>query len=179
MKENDIIARITDELTDKFSQNGWKPVTLTMEPSGATLKITPCFTDERNHEHAAFFLCDTPAMNMSGCGNIQELARAVNDFEKNRLESLGSKCACKAYYEKHIRPYSEDDIRRSSAYLDIIHEAWNKSDKSGIYDFIRDFSFADIAMDGDSPERAEELVRLGLHHEFYSDWYKELYGRRP
>lgn len=187
MKENDTMKRIAkevliiDKITNRFNDNDWEPITLTMVPSGATVEITPCFSNDndKNPNHIEFFLCNSDAMNMPGCDNMRDLARELLDFEDNRIKSVKEKHRCNEFYNKYIKPYSNADICKGNSYFDIIYDAWRDSYNISLDELIKNFNFASIAMDGDSPERVKALVKLVRDRDFYSDWYKDLYGHRP
>ena len=175
----DIITRIIDELVNRLNDSDWEPITLTMKPSGETVRVTPCFYGSKDPNQVEFFLLDSTAMNMCGCDNWQDLAHTLLDFEKDRLASIDSKRKCNAFYEKSIKPYSNEEIHKGNEYFEDIYRAWDCKTGVSLSDFMDSFCFADIAKDNDSPERVKELVQLSMNLDTYSDWYKDLYGHRP
>ena len=57
----DIITRIIDELVNRLNDSNWEPITLTMKPSGATVRVTPCFYGSKDPNQVEFFLLNSPA----------------------------------------------------------------------------------------------------------------------
>lgn len=180
--KKDIIERIIDELKTRFEQNSWDEITLTMKPSGDKITIHPCFYDStKNEATVEFFLVNSPSMNIAGCDSIRELAHLLKDYEADRKADIINKADCKKFYDTHIAKYSSDEIKKACDYGYKLMTEWSKnhSDQS-LDDFTGNYDYTALDDSGkDNAERIKELCCLSHHLEFYSDWYKDLYGRRP
>ena len=182
MAKKDIIERIIDELKARFENCNWDDIQLTMKASGDVITITPCFYDNDNKNSASveFFLIKSPSMNLAGCDTIRELAYTLKDYESDRLQDIQNKDACKQFYDTYIAAYSSEDIRQACDYSSRLRAEWLKQNGQPFDDFADHFDYA--ALDDSSindAKRIEELCILSHNVDTYSDWYKDLYGRRP
>lgn len=181
--KKDIIERIVDELKSRFEKNNWTKLTLTMKPSGDEITIDPCFYDDSNKNAATveFFLINSPSINIAGCDSIRELAYILKDYEADRKDTISNKDACKQFYDMYIAKYSSEEIRQACDYGYKLMTEWQKNHSDESIDAFRsNYDYTELDNSGQNDaKRIEELCILSHNLDTYSDWYKDLYGRRP
>ena len=175
--------KIEKELTNRFKKANFKPITITMKKSGDKVIITPCseLGHIKNMNDISYFLIESQYVNLCGCDTLSELAQTIQNYEDIREQTLKEKHKCHEYYEHNIKGNPVEKLTQGNQYANTIWKAWIAQDEIKDYrEFEKQYPIQNLCVKTKQTEEyIKDAISLSHNYEYFSDWYKELYGRRP
>ncbi len=96
------VEKIEKELVDRFMENGFKAVTMTMECNGDRVTITPCgYKDITSIDDVEFFLMDSGKVNFCGGESLTYVAKCISEYEDRLAEDARAVESLKKYIREH------------------------------------------------------------------------------
>lgn len=165
-------------LREKFTANGWQPMSV-RTPTRDVIKITPCaygpddVADEKSVGHYLLD-CDCDVM-LWGASSLRELAGIVDGFAAVKAEDADQKRKLKEFYVKHIQhvgmPWWNLSFRLMQDWIGITIDE-GIQDRTEICRLIAESR-------GLEEQTVKYCMDIQDDWSTYSDWHKDVYGRRP
>ena len=164
------IQNTANALIQRFTQNGWRPLTLTIKATGDKVTITPCIYDGTDTAETVndceYFLMDCATINLCGADTIEEIADQLNNFAETKAQDIDDKQRLKQFYQTNLAGFNKHDFQMSHIAYDLI-----ECQKLSIEEAATQMKV--------SIEDANKYITLSHSFSFYSDWHKDLFGFRP
>ena len=169
-----------NELIKRFTANGWTELTLQMK-SGDTVIITPCYYGDdtpKSDKECEWFLMDSSTIYLIGGETLDIIAEQLNNFENLKDEREKEKVSLANFYNEKIGSKSEADRLLATNLSHYIFDTW--TDQSCSYDEHVDNITAEACRFFNiDTKKFHELLDIEEARSIYSDWHKDVYGRRP
>lgn len=154
-----------------------------MKSDGEEIIITPCFFDNDDTTdiaNAEYFLIHANKLNNLGATHIENIAAILADYEQKVNELAIEKADCQKFYDRNICGKSITSLQLGNTITCEIYSLCMKSSETNFTKFRDTADLSDIANEhGVTTEEIREAVQLADDWDYYSDWYKSLYNRRP
>lgn len=182
------VLKIANALIDKFEENDFKPISLTMKLNGDIVIVkgwtgsSEPATNVQDFEMFEVSCLQRTAMHPL-YDTIEEVAEALGNYQElvNRTEA--SEKALKDFFERNVKPFSKDDIETGARiYKEGLALRGDIQAKEPCLpdEIIEELMLQRAAARLGIDEKHAELCALGYNNwSFYSDWYKDIYGHRP
>lgn len=187
IKDMTMAERIRKEIIRRFQQSGnGKSITLQMKNTGDTLFIQSI--GDRNEEFFEIDALFNPADEQNPRmpliffkDSLDKLIDAVENWDKIHNDTLENIRKLKIYYEKYLKGTTQEELKRGTDLFLKIYAQTNNPDSLSDTASEEDKQTAYRILDkevGDC-KKGERLVSLADRWDFYSDWYKSVYNKRP
>lgn len=169
--------KIKVELTKRFEAADWNKLVLNMK-TGDTVVID-CMEDEKGKlfdvtvltmdaEQWTTYRDDMDAL-VNLIANLQDFIDGQNDSSNN----------IQAFYDKHLKGHTSDELRRGNDLAIEMHVAYNDTETS-YAGFTANYLAEHVEYLTETyGEDYKTCFQVAEDFQHYSDWYKSLYGYRP
>lgn len=90
------------ELTKRFKESNFNPITVTMKCNGDRVIITPCgYLDIKSFDDIEWYLLDSPSLNLCGGETLEHIAKTLEKY----AELLEEDAKALDSLKDHIRKY--------------------------------------------------------------------------
>ena len=171
----DMIERIKIELEKRFTNAGFKPITITMKKSGDILKLSPYSESGKVKQLSDidFILIEGAPASVTGCDTIAEMAEKIYNYDTLLDMHEQNIRALRDYYLQKIKYHKTSELIDGNAYNILLHDKEQKLiDKKTAINIIAEKHNVSV-------QYVEDAIKLSDACSAYSDWYKYVYGHRP
>ena len=163
-------------LIDKFNENGWTELSLTLK-TGDRIWITPCAYGQEIHspEDVEYFLLDSDSIYLCGSDSLDKIAETLNTFSDLKKQDESDKLELQKYYDENIAGHSDEEWKLGHELIRLMYENRKYTWETPLRE-VAEALAEELSGDVDKFESAMRLVECGST---YSDWYKDVYGHRP
>ena len=155
-----------------------------MKKSGDNVSISPCSQKSNINklEDVEYFLVASPTLPWLGGDTIETISEQIVNYDKYIAKHIDERKKLHDFYENHLSGHTDKELRDGNAYFDKIFNIWQQnSDGNNISldELINSYDLSSIAKNNDTADYVRIAIKASMAYDAYSDWYKDVYGRRP
>lgn len=176
-----MIQKIENELVTRFETAHWDAITIHMKKSGHDLTLTPCSQkmDITNKADVDFILIDGAPVMFYGCETLKDLAETIANYDAILDEKLEQPKKLRAFAEKSLKGHTLKELRDGNTFVSFMWDRWDTKLYPTWTAFSEAFDYSILVDANHDMDAVKEAIALSHAWDYYSDWYKELYGHRP
>lgn len=177
---NNLQNKIKSELLKRFDAASWKGITIHMKKSGHDLILTPCSQiSPVNEQNLEYIMIDGAPIMMYGCDTIDELAETIANYDSILDEKLEQPRKLREFAQKYLKGHTLKELKDGNAFAIAMWKKWDTEKYPSWDDFSEQFDYSIFVDASHDIKTVKDNIALSHAWESYSDWYKELYGKRP
>lgn len=182
--KNPLIKRVQDELIKRLTDADWHEITINMKKSGDNVSISPCgqTSNINKLEDVEYFLVTSPTLPWLGGDTIETISEQIVNYDKYIAEHIDDRKQLHDFYENHLSGHTDKELRDGNTYFDKIFNIWqqNRDDNNiSLDELINNYDLSSIAENNDTADYVRTAIKVSMDYSAYSDWHKDVYGRRP
>lgn len=179
-----LTERVQEELIKRLTDAEWHKITINMKKSSHDLTISPCAqtTDINKLEDVEYFLVESPELPWLGGNTIEIISEQIANYDKYLAENDDEKKQLRDFYKKHLSGHTEKELRDGNSYFGKIYDIWRQNSKNSdisLDDLIATYDMSTLTENNDTVDYIKTAIGVSTAFSTYSDWYKDVYGRRP